>query len=332
MGTKYSSQSATGYNASPPPDDGTTVASNKITWQSTIKAKLADPLKTLADAINTALVTALNLSCRTISANDSTVASDHWRTMQVTGTTTVSLGDAATMASGYMVTVYNAGTGTVTVSRANAADTIDGTAADTTIAAKDAKTFLVNAAQNGYNTVSAATRSSSSGSALLPGDIVPSGASTRAGALLCDGSAVSRTTYAALFAAISTAYGVGDGSSTFNVPDFRGRTPIGAGTGSGLTARSLGQTGGEETHLNTANESGTTAHTHTVSGTASFTVASAVATTGGTTAVTTTDPTGSINLSGTLTGLSANASTAASAASAHNNMQPFGVVNYFIVY
>lgn len=51
------------------------------------------------------------------------------------------------------------------------------------------------------------------------------------GFLLCDGSAVSRTTYAALFAVLSTTYGAGDGSTTFNVPDGRGRHFIGAGTG-----------------------------------------------------------------------------------------------------
>lgn len=51
------------------------------------------------------------------------------------------------------------------------------------------------------------------------------------GFLLCDGSAVSRTTYARLFGVISTSYGAGDGSTTFNVPDGRGRTLIGAGTG-----------------------------------------------------------------------------------------------------
>ena len=43
------------------------------------------------------------------------------------------------------------------------------------------------------------------------------------GWLLCDGRALSRTTYASLFAAISTSYGSGDGSTTFNIPDFRGR-------------------------------------------------------------------------------------------------------------
>lgn len=49
--------------------------------------------------------------------------------------------------------------------------------------------------------------------------------------LLCDGSAVSRSTYAALFAITSTTYGAGDGSTTFNLPDLRSRLPVGAGTG-----------------------------------------------------------------------------------------------------
>lgn len=49
--------------------------------------------------------------------------------------------------------------------------------------------------------------------------------------LLCDGSAVSRTTYSELFAVISTTYGTGDGSTTFNVPNLNGRFPLGAGTG-----------------------------------------------------------------------------------------------------
>ena len=51
------------------------------------------------------------------------------------------------------------------------------------------------------------------------------------GYLLCDGAAVSRTTYADLFAIISTTYGVGDGSSTFNVPDLQGKLPQGYESG-----------------------------------------------------------------------------------------------------
>lgn len=55
------------------------------------------------------------------------------------------------------------------------------------------------------------------------------GSTAPAGFLLCDGSAVSRLTYADLFTLIGTTYGAGDGSTTFNVPDLRGSVIIGAG-------------------------------------------------------------------------------------------------------
>lgn len=95
-----------------------------------------------------------------------------------------------------------------------------------------------------------------------PGDLIFSGAGTRAGALLCDGGAYSRTTYAALFAAISTTFGIGDGTTTFNVPNYLGRGILGAGAGSGLTVRTLGQTGGAETFTMSASQ--LPAHTHTI--------------------------------------------------------------------
>lgn len=66
--------------------------------------------------------------------------------------------------------------------------------------------------------------------------------------LLCDGAAISRTTFANLFAVVGVQYGPGDGSTTFNLPDIRGRAPIGDGTGVGLSARALGQVVGAETH------------------------------------------------------------------------------------
>jgi microcystin-dependent protein len=85
------------------------------------------------------------------------------------------------------------------------------------------------------------------GAPAVPGFIgLWGGAGTPAGWLACDGSAVSRTTFAALFAAIGTTHGAGNGSTTFNVPDLRGRAPIGAGTGPGLTARTAGQKVGDE--------------------------------------------------------------------------------------
>ena len=72
------------------------------------------------------------------------------------------------------------------------------------------------------------------------------GSTAPTGWLECDGSAVSREDYPTLFAAIGTTWGAGDGSTTFNLPDLRGRGPIGAGAGSGLTSRTLGGNGGSE--------------------------------------------------------------------------------------
>jgi microcystin-dependent protein len=65
------------------------------------------------------------------------------------------------------------------------------------------------------------------------------GASAPSGWLLCDGSAVSRTTFAALFTAIGTTWGTGDGSTTFNVPNMLGRVPVGAGS-AGSYAQTVG--------------------------------------------------------------------------------------------
>ena len=55
------------------------------------------------------------------------------------------------------------------------------------------------------------------------------------GWLTCDGSAVNRTTYSSLFAVISTTWGAGNGSTTFNLPDMRGAAPAGVGTSTGYT-------------------------------------------------------------------------------------------------
>jgi len=78
--------------------------------------------------------------------------------------------------------------------------------------------------------------SSAGGIEIIPaGTIVGfGGSSIPTGFLACNDQAVSRTTYARLFAAISTSYGVGDGSSTFNVPDLRDRAPLGVGTNTSL--------------------------------------------------------------------------------------------------
>lgn len=93
---------------------------------------------------------------------------------------------------------------------------------------------------------------------------VPSGtllmwatSSAPTGYVLCNGAAISRSTYAALFAIIGTTFGTGDGSTTFNVPDFRDRMPVGAGT-----TYSANSSGGSADAI-------TVSHTHTFSATTS---------------------------------------------------------------
>lgn len=101
---------------------------------------------------------------------------------------------------------------------------------------------------------------------LPPGTMLDfGGSSAPTGFLACDGSAVSRSTYSALFSAISTTWGVGDGSTTFNLPGLARRTTIGSGgSGSGTIGNSVGNTGGEETHTLTTPEIPSHTHTATV--------------------------------------------------------------------
>lgn len=96
--------------------------------------------------------------------------------------------------------------------------------------------------------------------ALPSGIIMPYvGSSAPKGYLLCDGSAVSRTDYARLFSAIGTAYGEGDGSTTFNLPDLRETVPVGAGTrGSGVTSH-------DSYELGTFKDDQMESHTHSFS-------------------------------------------------------------------
>lgn len=102
---------------------------------------------------------------------------------------------------------------------------------------------------------------------LSPGDLVASAADTRNGCLLCDGGAYDRLTYAGLYAAIAERFGSGDGVSTFNVPDYRGRALVGTGTGTGLTARAVADAFGVEAVTLTAAQSGMPAHMHTIAAT-----------------------------------------------------------------
>jgi microcystin-dependent protein len=93
------------------------------------------------------------------------------------------------------------------------------------------------------------------------GSIIMYGAaSAPSGYYLCEGGAISRSTYSALFAVIGTTYGSGDGATTFNVPDFRDRAPYGASTftlGS-KTAGEVNASGQNSTGTGTSGSSGAT--------------------------------------------------------------------------
>lgn len=101
-----------------------------------------------------------------------------------------------------------------------------------------------------------------------PADSLPAG-----GWLWCDGSAVSRATYADLFAAIGETFGAGDGSTTFNLPDRRGRFGLGKDDMGGIEAHNvtdpaadvLGGTSGAETHQLTLSQMAEHRHGNTTS-------------------------------------------------------------------
>jgi microcystin-dependent protein len=149
------------------------------------------------------------------------------------------------------------------------------------------------------------------------------GSTAPTGFLLCFGQAVNRTTYAALFAIIGTAYGAGDGSTTFNLPDVRGRVlagkdDMGGSSASRLTAttmtpdgNTLGASGGAQTHTLTAGQ--VPVLSGTVDGSTAFGSGSgnSLSTTG----------TGSGSLTVTVN---------SGGGAAHNNVQPSLIVNYII--
>lgn len=174
--------------------------------------------------------------------------------------------------------------------------------------------------------------------------------------LICDGRALSRTTYAKLFNVIATTYGIGNALTTFNIPDGRGRVLMAAGAGSGLTVRTLATTGGEENHVlstgeipahtHTGTMGGTTglesaAHSHSPSGAVSFVTDNGVATGKGiplqggghaSTGPTTTDGV-SANHTHTISADTSNGTLTISNAGSgtgHNNMMPYVVLNHII--
>jgi microcystin-dependent protein len=218
---------------------------------------------------------------------------------------------------------------------------------DTTLARTAASKLSLTGSLDVSGTLSVAGVPVGGGAGLPTGAVCQfAGSAAPAGYLICDGSAVSRTTYSALFTAIGTTYGAGDGTTTFNLPNLQQRVPVGVGTG-----YVLGASGGEASHVLAAAEM--PSHNHGITGAPGITdpghTHGPAATRPGNYMVTYgtgsgTDPS---NGSGThwsiaddhvtgssTTGITPNAGSlgtaAAGSGAAHNVMQPYLVLNYII--
>lgn len=141
----------------------------------------------------------------------------------------------------------------------------------------------------------------------------------------CDGQLLSVTQNEALFSLLGTVYG-GDGRTTFGLPDMRGRIPVHAGSGPGLSSRSLGaKTGTEEVTLTAAQ---LPSHNHTISG---DNAAGGSSTPTGYFAKDATSNNIYIKaLSGTVTSMRPNMLTNSGGSQSHNNMMPYQCVNFII--
>jgi len=166
------------------------------------------------------------------------------------------------------------------------------------------------------------------------------GTAAPTGYLLCDGAAVNRTTYSTLFALVSTTFGVGDGSTTFNVPDLRGRMPLGldnlggssANTVTNAQADSLGGLAGSEdhtlltaemaTHTHVASTNSQGAHTHNIQGDSAKDSGSSAGRLVGSSAGTASASNGAHTHTVTVNN--------AGSDTAHNNMHPYLSLGYII--
>jgi microcystin-dependent protein len=253
-----------------------------------------------------------------------------------TSSLTISLLSVATAGDGFVAVVINTSAENVTIDP-DGSETING-ASTLVLGAGESATLHTNGVA-WYNTTGNVPDESITPDKLsfgITGIVAPyTGSTAPTGWLLCYGQAVSRTTYAALFAVMSTTFGVGDGSTTFNLPDLRGRTPFGVdnmgGSAasrvtsgvSGITGTTLGAVGGsqimhEHSHTATVTDPG---HNHQLLNNAG----------GGTTAVFQAGGAsgGAVGpVSTNVTGISVSIANAGTGAS--QNMPPAMMLNYIV--
>lgn len=197
--------------------------------------------------VSTALATLGALGSGTVakSANYTVVAADRGKLIDCTSTITLSLTAAAAIADGFSIAVRNSGTGTITIDP-NGSEQVDGAS---TMQLYSGESCVIVCNGSAWKTLGKA-------SGVIAGTVCHYAASTApSGWLKCDGSAISRTTYASLFAAIGTVYGSGDGSTTFNLPEIRGEAIRGWDDGRGVDSGRV---------FGSAQAGGNAAHTHAV--------------------------------------------------------------------
>ena len=148
MGSKYTTESLSGYNQSPPVDDGSETEANKLKW-ATHKEKLGDPLKTQVAAIDTKLVASADVGPDQHTSAYTTVAGDHQKTLEATSALAFTLLAVASAPDGYTVNFKNNSGGTVTVD-ASGSETIDGSTGTISLSDKETLSVQLDQAGTGY--------------------------------------------------------------------------------------------------------------------------------------------------------------------------------------
>lgn len=131
MAIPYNSVSISGYNANPPPDDGSAQASNEISWANH-KNKLGDPVKTALESMNTNLVTAFGLihgsGVTSITSAHTLTTANRGKRLGVTNETTITLLPSATAGTGFPVTIANDDASAIVAIDGDSAETVGGVA------------------------------------------------------------------------------------------------------------------------------------------------------------------------------------------------------------
>src|SRR3989304_9472112 len=151
MAKKYSTTSTTGYNPTHPPDDGSVSEANKGKYSPT-KTNLADPIKNLADTINSELVTHFDTGPIAITTSTTLDASHFNKIIQVSGSgVTLTLSDANSLTAGWFCNIISTDTtNSAILARATASNTINETSADVTILSLQSIRVFVNAVTNRF--------------------------------------------------------------------------------------------------------------------------------------------------------------------------------------